>query len=182
MAGATAEKKKAEDGGEKKNVEVKPDSIQRTALMIALPVVLAFALFYFLVLPTLAVPFSTFKSNFLGAQRVAIVVTSSNQSQFVVESGCATQTVQVVAHARNATTIDFYLLNGTTCTYPSGGLGHTLSVLTNTTSNCLNKTKSEQSLFLNYSAANYTRITTQRLYVYGNAQYWTHCPIAVDLS
>ncbi|MDE1874248.1 MAG: hypothetical protein KGI04_03990 [Candidatus Micrarchaeota archaeon] len=153
-----------------------------TALMIAVPILLAFVAFFAVVLPSLSVPFSTFKGNFQAAQRVAVVASYYSQDQAGSVLQCATQAVQVAAHYRNATTIDFFVLNGTGCTYPIGGLGHTVSLATNTTANCLNMTRSEPTLILNYSAVNRTSITPYRLYIGGDAAYMAQCPIAVDLS
>ncbi|MDE1855577.1 MAG: hypothetical protein KGH57_04670 [Candidatus Micrarchaeota archaeon] len=154
----------------------------RTALMIAAPIVLAFAIFFIVILPTLTVPFSTFKSNFLAGSRVALVAVYNSTFGAAFTLQCATQLVQVVAHSRNATSIDFYVFSGSTCTYPVGGLGHAVSLATNTIGNCLSMTGGEPTLFLNYSQANSTRITPYRLYVSGNAEYMAKCPIAVDLS
>ncbi len=172
--------KKSETKGAK---ESKPSrSGMRSALLVAAPIVIAFVVFFVVVLPTLSVPFSTFKSTFLGAQRVSVVASYSDQSQAGSVLQCATQVVQVAAHSRNATTIDFYVLNGTRCTYPVGGLGHTVSLATNTIQNCINMTVGEPSIFLNYSVNNQTEITPYRLSIYGNAQYMAQCPVAVDLS
>lgn len=181
MAKAGNDKTRKKESRERSERKQKESNL-RNALLIAVPAVLAFAIFFFIVLPTLSVPFSTFKDNFLASQRVALVAsyTDPNQSGTVLQ--CATQLVQVVAHSKNATAIDFYVFNDTACTYPVGGLGHTVTLATNTIQNCINMTRSEPTIFLNYSSMNSTSITPYKLYIGGDTQYMAECPIAVDLS
>jgi hypothetical protein len=155
----------------------------RVAIAAVLVVIAAFAAFYFLVLPSMSnVPFTTFKGNFDSAARVALVVEYGNQSQYSLESQCFPVLVQALAFSRNASTIDFFILNSTTCYYPSAGLGHPSNVTTSAPAGCLAKAGSEPALFLNYSAANRSVVKAYDLYVYGNAAYMAKCPIAVDLS
>lgn len=177
--GGSAKGKKQEAKQEK---QPKRGPSIRTPLMLGILLLIIFAIFIFVVLPTLSVPFSTFKSNFASAKRIAVFAVYSNISQSGGVLGCATQVVQFAAHSRNATSIDFYVLNESRCTYPIGGLGHTVTLATNTIGDCLNMTSSETSIFLNYSAYNNTFVTPYKLYVYGNMQYMSECPIAVDLS
>ena len=179
---AKLEEKKEEKKDAKQQKEERPRSDARTGLMIAIPLVLAFGIFVFVVLPSLSVPFSTFKSNFASATRVAVIASYKDPAGSGATLQCAAQSVQVAAHSRNATTIDFYVINQTKCIYSVGGLGHTFTPATNTISNCMNMTKSETSLYLNSSAVNSTVITPYKLYIYGNVQYMGKCPIAVDLS
>ncbi len=177
-------KKKPRIGGGKgeEKGEERTQPAWRTLLFAVIPIALAVLLFFFAVLPAFSVPFSTFKANYLAAPRVAIVTVDLNASQFAIVSSCATQIVQVTARSRNATTIDFYVLNQTRCIYPAGGLGHTLSLLNNTIGYCINATKSEPTIFMNYSAVNRTVINAGSFYIYGNAQYFSQCPAVVDLS
>jgi hypothetical protein len=180
MAKSSGKQSKDKDAKDRESKQ--SDATLRKALLIAVPIVLAFAIFFVVVLPSLSVPFSTFKSNYLAGRRVAVVASYTDQNQSGVVLQCATQLVQIVAHTRNASTIDFYVLNGTMCTYPIGGLGHQVSLATNTIQNCVSMADAEPSVFLNYSAGNSTGITPYRLYVNGDAQYMARCPIAVDLS
>jgi hypothetical protein len=179
---AQAKPKAKQDAGERRKGGKLLSDNARTAIIAAALAVIVFAVFYMLLLPSLKVPFSTFKGNFVSAPRVAIVSVYANVSAFAAESNCANKIVYVVANHRNASTIDYYLINQTSCTYPVGGLGHTLSIATNTTANCLAMIGSEPALFLNTSAANSTLIQPYRLYVDGNTAYFDQCPIAVDLS
>lgn len=155
----------------------------KVALLAIVVVVAAFLAFFYLVLPSMSnVPFTTFKGNFGSAARVALVVTYGNQSQYAAESQCFPALVQSLAFTRNASTIDFFILNRTACYYPSAGLGHASNVTTEPPANCLAKAGSEPSIFLNYSASNGTVVKAYDIYVYGNSAYMAKCPIAVDMS
>ena len=130
------------------------------------------------------VPFSTFKSNMQSSPRVSIAVTYSNQSQLANESTCFTSIVQVVAHSRQASTIDFFLIDkySNSCTYSNTGLGGNVNSITTNSTYCLNKAYSEDGIFLNYSSSNSTAITSSHAFIYGNSAYDAECPIAVELS
>ncbi len=155
----------------------------RLAILAAAVVIAAFLAFFYLVLPSISnVPFTTFKGNFDSARRVAITVTYGSQSQYSAESQCFPTLVQSVALTRNASTIDFFILNGTTCFFPSAGLGRASNVTAGPPADCLAKARSEPGIFLNYSATNGTVVKAYALYVYGNAAYMAKCPIAVDMS
>ncbi len=185
MAKTVSDRGKEKAGGktgDARREKKEEDTSVKSMLLITIPLLAAFIVFFAFVLPMLSVPFSTFKSNFLSAQRVAVLAQYGNSAGSGSVLQCATQVVQIIAHSRNASSIDFYVLNGTSCTYPVGGLGHTVTLSTNSTQNCINMTRSEPSLFLNYSATNSTLITTSRLYISGNEAYMSSCPIAVDLS
>jgi len=126
-------------------------------------------------------PFSTFASNFHAAPRVALVVFFSNESEYISEYQCFTKMIESIAYTRNATTIDFFIINGTTCTYPSKGLGKPIQIATTNASKCLSVAKAEPSIFMNYSITNRTIITPYHLYIYGNNAYMSACPIASEL-
>jgi len=160
---------KASDVKERKQADKEGLSTTKIVLIAVVVIGLILLLFFFVVLPgPVTVPFSTFKTNLDAASRVAVILTYGNQTQFVEESQCAAQIVQVMAHLRNATTIDFYIMNNTLCTYPVGGLGHTVTIANATPTACLGMVDSEPSVFLNYSASNSSIITAYRLYVKGN--------------
>jgi len=129
----------------------------------------------------LLTPFSTFASNFHAAPRVALVVFFSNESEYISEYSCFTKMIESMAYTRNATTIDFFIINGTTCTYPSTGLGKPIQIATTNASKCLSVAKAEPSIFMNYSITNRTIITPYHLYIYGNNAYMSACPIASDI-
>lgn len=183
MDGQQAAKARPQKAGEgqRKSRQLLNSNV-RTAIIVAVLLVVVFAVFYLVLLPSLTVPFSTFKSNFASAPKVAIVVTYTNSTLLGAESNCADTLIYVVAQHRNASSIGYYVMNQTACTYPIGGLGHTLSVATNTTANCLSMIGSEPAVYLNSSISNRTLTQTYKFYVYGNAAYFGKCPVAVDLS
>jgi hypothetical protein len=155
----------------------------RFALLTAAVVAAVILAFFYLVLPSMSnVPFTTFKGNFNSAGRVALLVTYGNQSQYASEAQCFPALVQALSFVRNASTIDFFILNRTTCFYPTSGLGRASNVTTTTPGSCLARSGSEPTIFLNYSAANRTVVKAYGIYVYGNAAYMAKCPIAVDMS
>lgn len=128
------------------------------------------------------VPFSTFRSAFQSAPRVAVVETYYNQTQLAAVSPCASLVVESIAHSRKASTIDFFAIdagNGT-CTYQQS-LG-TASPQYANASYCANLAGAEPSISLNYSQSNITRITPSRISVYGDPEYMAQCPIQVELS
>ena len=129
------------------------------------------------------VPFSTFKSNLQDAKSVNLYVTYINDTQYSSEGTCFPLIIEQLAHTRKASTINFFLINQTSCIYPRGGLGSPNVSLENTSvQNCLNESSSGPSIFLNYSSSNSTRITADRMYIYGNTGYMSRCPIASDFG
>lgn len=186
---AAASQKKKETAGPKKAETAKKEpgkqeSQLKTAITVAVPIIAILLIFYFAVLPStsVTVPFTTFQKTYLSAPRVGVLLSYQNQSQYGVASQCATELVQIIAQGRNATTIDYYVLNRTECTYPTGGLGHSISIATNSTGWCINASKSEPDIFLNVSSVNSTTITARKLYVHGNTQYMNACPIAIEIG
>lgn len=130
-----------------------------------------------------SVPFATFKQNFNNAQRVSIASTYNTEGQFINESQCFSSIIQIVSHTRLPSTIDFYLINQTSCTYSKTGLGNQVNPITTNASYCRGKALNETSIFLNYtSTGNYTDIEPQHMYIYGNSSYMKSCPIAADFA
>jgi len=151
--------------------------VEALAVMIAILLIAYFAFSNFLI-----TPFSTFASNFHSSPRVAVAVTFVNESEYVAEYPCFTKLIESIAYTRNATTIDFFLLNSTNCTYPISGLGKPTQIGTTSKAKCLAVAKSEPSIFMNYSSYNNTIITPYHLYIYGNSGYMSSCPIAAELT
>ena len=178
-----AKNAKAESAGKKKAAAKKSGV---PYLYIAVAVIVIVAALFLLKGPLVgsSVPFSTFKSTFQSAPRVGIIATFSNQSQYENESPCFTSLIQVVARARKASTIDFFIVNqaNSTCTYSNTGLGGAISLSTSNSSYCIGIARSEPSLFLNYSASNSTMITRSGMFVYGNSKYMASCPIEVEMN
>ena len=126
---------------------------------------------------------STFKSNFNSGQRIAVVSQYTNSTQYNILSQCSTDIIsaETASNGRNASTIDFYVINSTTCTYAPNGLGHVLNPVTTNASSCEKQITAEPSISLNYSQTNYTVISPYHLTIYGNSKYFLACPIAVGL-
>lgn len=157
------------------------------AIYAAIIIIIAAAIIFVLVFPQYGgndVPFSTFKSTLSSAPRVGLVVSSSNATQSGYETPCYTSIIQVLAHSRKASTIDFFIINASnsTCTYSSTGLGGSVALATSNASYCIGVASSEPSIFLNYSQSNSIAISPARMYVYGNSEYMASCPIAIDLG
>ena len=130
-----------------------------------------------------SVPFANFKQNFNNAQRVSVASTYNTEGQFINESQCFSSIIQIVSHTRLPSTIDFYLINQTSCTYSKTGLGGQINPITTNASYCRGRALNETSIFLNYtSTGNYTDIGPQHMYIYGNSSYMKACPIAADFA
>ncbi len=127
--------------------------------------------------------FATFKSNFNSAQRIAIASQYINGSDYANISQCSTDLVHAETSSlkRNASTIDFYVLNATSCTYAPNGLGHVLNPVTTNASSCQKSIASEPTISLNYSTYNHTIITPDHLTVYGTSKYFAQCEIAISI-
>lgn len=164
-------------------------NIKPLALAILAVIVIVLALYY-VYSTQIATPFPTFLVNFKSASRIAISVNygniplnrsvPQNESQL---TPCATSLVQMITGGgRSPTTIDFFDVNGTTCSYLNGFGTSSAQISTTSAAACISIAKSEPSIFLNYSATNSTYITPYHLYVDGNANYMAKCGIAVDMA
>jgi hypothetical protein len=151
--------------------------------IIIIIIIIALLVYFMFTNSPFATPFPTFLANFNSAPRVAFVVEYGNNTQYGLTAACSEYVIETIAHTRNASTIDFFIMNKTTCYYSASGLGHQISgVSTKPASACLNASKAEPSIYLNYSSVNSTRITPYHLYVDGNAAYMQTCGIATDLG
>ncbi len=180
----SAKAKPARNGGEGQIAEDQRRSRYLSIGIVAVIAILVLAVIFLVVPQFVGVPFQTFKANFNSAHRVALAVTFSNQSQYVDTSPCYTALVEIIARNRNASSIGIYFINQTTstCIYSSSGLGGSVNITTVNAATCIAFANSEPSIFLNYSASNYTRITPSQLYVGGDAAYLASCPIATEFS
>ncbi len=170
----------AKPQAEKREEGKKSSSVHAAIAVIAALAIIAVVILY-LFLPGLGgVPFQAFKSNFQSAQRVAIAVTYLNQSQYVNEVPCYSNMLEIIGRTRNASTIDFLLMNATKCEYSPTGLGPSASFITVSAGSCMEIANNEPSIFLNYSGYNYTRITADHLYLGANFAYLASCPIAAE--
>ena len=173
---------KAESKKEPKNGKrERPDYTVYIVSTIAIVTVVAAVL---LLLPKgfSGVSFSSFKQNFGSASRVALVSYYHNASTYAAETVCATDLIEIISAHRPPSSIDFYTIDNSSCTYLPNGLGKPGNVNTTSASSCLSKAASEPSISLNYSAANQTSIQAYHLAVYGNVKYMESCPIAAEFS
>lgn len=130
--------------------------------------------------------FSTFKSGFDSAPRVAIYATGYNGTALSATIGCATAVIESVVGSptshRNASTIDLFVINQTACAYENG-IGSTITNYTfNSISNCVGASRSEPSIFINYSSVNTTIVKPTALYIYGNSEFLALCGVASEIT
>lgn len=155
-------------------------------LAIAIIVLLAAAVVYLVLfqLPSLSgASFSSFKNNFDNAPRVAVTVIYHNNTQWPLEEPCFTRLIDILSGVRGASTIDFFLVNQTSCTYSPTGLGHSANYITKSAGACLATAQNEPGIYLNYSSTyNRTTITPTHLYINANESYYNACPIAAEFA
>ncbi len=133
-----------------------------------------------------ATSFGTFKGNFDSAPRVAIYATGYNGTALSATIGCATAVIESVVGSptshRNASTIDLFVLNQTSCAYENG-IGGTITNYTfNSISNCVRTSSSEPSIFINYSSVNVTIVKPTSLHIYGNSEFLALCGVASEIT
>ena len=157
------------------------------AVFSAVVVVLVVVGLYYLLIGALPANFNTFRSNFNAAPRVALLVTAYNGTQLSGAIGCASSLIQQMVASqsqhRNASTIDYYVLNQTECVYSTTGLGSLLKNYTYATpANCISMSSGEPRIFINYSEVNNTRITSTSLSYSGNIKFLLQCGIASEMT
>ncbi|MGC8651660.1 MAG: hypothetical protein ACP5UH_00185 [Candidatus Micrarchaeia archaeon] len=152
----------------------------------AIAALVALDLLLFFYHPSTGQPFYTFESNFHSAKSVAIYMTAYNGTVFASTEPCATSIVEnIVSSAkyhRNASTIDFFVINQTACFTSSKALGEASNSTQLPVSECINVSKSMPSVFINYSSVNSTIITPDKLVMQGDAAFLGECGIAPALS
>jgi hypothetical protein len=128
--------------------------------------------------------FSVFKSNFYSAPRVAIYATAYNGTVMSGTVGCATAIIEnIVASTqshRNSSTIDFFIINQTKCTYVAG-LGKSNGTETSLDA-CFNMSASEPTIYINYSLTNVTTVKPNYLYTSGDKLFLSECGVATELG
>ncbi len=177
-AQATKAGKEHNDGVQEKQ----PLSTYLLALAVIIVIAVAATLFYYAVPAVTGVSFSTFKTGFQSSPRVALAVTYLNETQFSAEVPCYTTLLEILGRTRQASTIDFLLINQTKCQYSPTGLGASASFKTVNASSCIEIANSEPAIFINYSAYNSTKITQSHLYLSANGNYFASCPIAAEFG
>jgi len=177
------EARKASSSSTSKKSDKKSNKAIYAVVIIAILAVAAIIIYSVSIQSNASVPFSTFKQNFNNAQRVSIASTYNTEGQFINESQCFSSIIQIVSHTRLPSTLDFYLINQTSCTYSKSGLGNQVTPITTNASFCRGRALNETGIFINYTGAgNYTYIEPQHMYIYGNSSYMRACPIAADFA
>jgi len=131
--------------------------------------------------------FQAFQSSLYAAPRAAIYVTYLNGTSFSYSASCAYSLIESLisnrAHHRNASSIDFMIIaNSTSCLAPSGALGASNGTRVIPISSCLAASRSEPSIFINYSSVNSTSIRSGNLYTSGDALFLSECGISSELG
>lgn len=131
--------------------------------------------------------FAGFQSSFYSAHRVAIYVPFINSSDFSYTTTCAAAVIETITgsktHNRNSSTIDYFVIaNSTSCLAPAGSLGHSNGTRVVPISSCIAISKTEPSVFLNYSIVNSTTVRDGNLYTQGDGLFLQECGIAAELG
>jgi len=133
------------------------------------------------------VGFDTFKNNFNSAPRVDIMIAGSNGTVLSSTVGCATAVIQQIiaskANHRDSSTIDFTIINQTSCIRTTGlGSRTTPNYTTVSLQSCLDLAKKEPTIFINYSTTNKTVINPSYLYIAGTKTFLLQCGVASQIS
>ena len=130
--------------------------------------------------------FNTFRNNFNSAPRVEIFITAYNGTVLSGTAGCATAIIEEIVASktnhRNSTTIDFNIINQTSCVRESG-LGTRANYTNSTLQDCLNYINNYPTIYINYSStANTTIIRPKYLYISGSSLFLRECGVASEIS
>ena len=136
--------------------------------------------------PSAPSDFSAFQHSFLTAKNVGIYVYDLNASGYVGAVGCATGLIETIVSSpqyhRDSSTINFFVVNQSTCTYSYGlGTPSSKTSVINLTQ-CMGYTSSEPSVFINYSTANSTVVKGNALYVNGDLKFLSECGISSEIT
>ena len=173
----------------KSNETAAEDRSSSIALAVVVIVVFIAALVaaYFMTRPGISSGFSSFVGEFHNAPRVAIAVTAYNSMEFSYTIACGTSVIERIVgskqYHRNETTIDFFVINSTSCIVPNAALGSATGAVNESIATCMSRINSEPSIYINYSASsNVTRIKGTSLYTSGDATFLSECGIAQELG
>jgi hypothetical protein len=137
--------------------------------------------------------FSEFKSSFVSASQVAIFAMYNGTHLGIGGSSAASCATAVIEQLHRApSTINFFEVNQTSCTFATSGLGANSTSSSNSVSanyttttgigRCINMSRGMPTLYINYSTENETVIGRGTLYVSGNLLFLRECGIAVQLT
>lgn len=185
----SAPKKAKDEGKPKERKQQGPGATKYLVGIIFVVLIIGIAIFANSLLTTKPSPsgsFQLFKKNFDSASRVDIFVEDPNSTVYQSTFGCASAVIiQIIANQtnhRNSSTIDFNVINQTSCIRSSGLGGSTSNYITTSLQNCLNTSRTEPALFINYSGTNSTIIGPEDMYVSGTLLFLRECGIASEIS
>ena len=140
-------------------------------------------LIYFVSTNYVSAPFSTYKSTLSSAPRIGVLVGYANSTQYANESVCSQLIIEFIAHNRNTKTIDLFYINqqNGTCLYDAG-LGYPINYTQQSAGTCIKAASSEPGVSLNYSLYNSTSTSLTHFRIFGNAAFYSKCPIAADFG
>jgi hypothetical protein len=129
--------------------------------------------------------FASFRSAFNSASQVAIFAMYNGTDLGMGGSSsvsCATAVIEELH--RKPGTINFFVVNQTSCTFATTGLGSNATNATTTTGigRCVNMSEGMPTLYINYSRVNETVVGRSTLYISGNLLFLRECGIAVELT
>lgn len=160
----------------------------RYAVVIGIIVIVAAigsALFYGLK-PSAPSGFSAFQHSFLSSKNVGIYVYDLNSTGYVGAVGCATALIETIVSSpqyhRDPSTINFFVVNQSACTYSPGLGSATSSTSVINLTQCMGYVSREPSIFINYSATNSTVVRGGELYVTGNLKFLSECGISSEIT
>ncbi len=153
--------------------------------IIVIVAIIAGALAYGLT-STPATSFNSFKSRFNSAQRIGIVAYGYNGTEVSYTVGCASAIIESVVGSasshRNASTIDFYIVNSTECVSEHGVAGTVQNYTNSTAGNCISEADAEPSIFISYNNTNSTKVTQDSLQIKGDGEFLSMCGISSEIS
>ncbi len=130
--------------------------------------------------------YTVFWNNFAAAPRAGIVIDYYNSSVFSSGLSCATSLIQNIIESqslhRNSSTLDFYVINSTACTYSLGLGGTSSNSLTGTPSQCESLSAAEPRIVIGYALRNITKFNSTVLSIEGNADYLQMCGVSSTLA
>ncbi len=177
---AKAQKQQDQESNVTKNVRKQNIYLYAIAVLIAIDIVL------FAAKPAMSQPFYSFANSFHSAPKVAIYAIAYNGTALTSTVGCASAIIENIISSkqyhRNASSIEFFVINQTACFSPAHGLGSGSNATQLPLSECINQSRSVPSIFINYSIENKTIINLKSIYIWGNVQFLKECGIAEALS
>ncbi len=144
---------------------------------------IAGALFYGLQ-PSQPSSIGAFQASFLSANTIGIYVGDFNATGYPPADGCANNLIETAVanaqHHRAPGSINFFVVNTTSCSY-SHGLGGTVNTSVINVTQCLGFSATEPSIFINYSTTNSTLVRDGVLYISGTLKFLSECGIASEI-